>query len=263
MRVILTARQGLTTSFEIILGHLVRIITEVSKNPSNPKFNHYAFESVSGLIRYVDIGTKLLTSRIKSNSYRFVVSGDQSSLSKFENGLFPPFQYILSQDVAEFSPFVFQILAQMLELHTTTIPDAYLALIPPLLMGTLWTQRGNVPALVRLVRAFLAQNAIADPSQINQIRDILRYLMPAKVSDQFSLELLEALYLYLPRYDSILIVTRPTQMAFTQGSSATSSPRYSDFMSAKAHWRKNRKVRSRFRQKFLSTFGVGEAGHGP
>jgi exportin-2 (importin alpha re-exporter) len=53
MRVILTARQALTPVYPGVLQHLVGIIGEISKNPSNPKFNQYAFESVSALIRYV------------------------------------------------------------------------------------------------------------------------------------------------------------------------------------------------------------------
>jgi hypothetical protein len=53
MRVIITARQSLTPSHQGILTKLVNILGEISKNPSNPKFNQYCFESVSALIRYV------------------------------------------------------------------------------------------------------------------------------------------------------------------------------------------------------------------
>jgi len=53
MRVIITARQSLTPSYEGILNRLVNIMGEISKNPSNPKFNQYCFESVSALIRLV------------------------------------------------------------------------------------------------------------------------------------------------------------------------------------------------------------------
>ena len=55
MRIVITAKQGLTPSYATILSHLVAILTEVSKNPSNPKFNHFAFESISALIRCVYI----------------------------------------------------------------------------------------------------------------------------------------------------------------------------------------------------------------
>jgi exportin-2 (importin alpha re-exporter) len=51
MRVIITARQALIPSHEAILNRLVKILGEISRNPSNPKFNQYCFESVSALIR--------------------------------------------------------------------------------------------------------------------------------------------------------------------------------------------------------------------
>jgi exportin-2 (importin alpha re-exporter) len=51
MRVILTARQGLASVFEAILGKLISILGIMSKNPSNPNFAQYTFESVSALIR--------------------------------------------------------------------------------------------------------------------------------------------------------------------------------------------------------------------
>ena len=51
MRVIITARQSLTPAYEAVLDRLVNILGEISKNPSNPKFNQYCFESVSALIR--------------------------------------------------------------------------------------------------------------------------------------------------------------------------------------------------------------------
>lgn len=54
MRVIVTAQKGLLPHYEATLSNLIAILTEISKNPSNPKFNHYTFESISALIRYVN-----------------------------------------------------------------------------------------------------------------------------------------------------------------------------------------------------------------
>jgi exportin-2 (importin alpha re-exporter) len=51
MRVIVTARSSLIPIYGTILQRLTRILSEVSKNPSNPKFNHYLFESIAALIR--------------------------------------------------------------------------------------------------------------------------------------------------------------------------------------------------------------------
>lgn len=64
MRVIITARQAMTPIYGTVLQHLTNIMGEISKNPSNPKFNHYTFESMSALVRYVAepaVSARLLT----------------------------------------------------------------------------------------------------------------------------------------------------------------------------------------------------------
>jgi exportin-2 (importin alpha re-exporter) len=53
MRVILTAKQTLTPGYERTLARLVGILGIVSKNPSNPNFDQYLFESIASLLRYV------------------------------------------------------------------------------------------------------------------------------------------------------------------------------------------------------------------
>jgi exportin-2 (importin alpha re-exporter) len=54
---------------------------EISKNPSNPRFNQYCFEAVSALVR-------------------FVCEASPEALPFFEKSLFGPAEIILSQDVA-------------------------------------------------------------------------------------------------------------------------------------------------------------------
>lgn len=51
MRIVVTARQTLIPGYERILGRLVSILGVISKNPSNPFFDQYIFESLSGLMR--------------------------------------------------------------------------------------------------------------------------------------------------------------------------------------------------------------------
>lgn len=81
MKVVSVAREALLQSVETILQELTFIITEISKNPSNPKFNHYAFETLAWLVK-------------------FVCASDPSLVTAFENFLFTPFQNILAQEVA-------------------------------------------------------------------------------------------------------------------------------------------------------------------
>lgn len=51
MRVIITARSTFATGYERILQRLVGILGVISKNPSNPNFDQYIFESLSALMR--------------------------------------------------------------------------------------------------------------------------------------------------------------------------------------------------------------------
>ena len=53
MRVIITARYTLAEHYETILSRLVAVLGVISKNPSNPNFDQYIFESISALMRYV------------------------------------------------------------------------------------------------------------------------------------------------------------------------------------------------------------------
>jgi exportin-2 (importin alpha re-exporter) len=149
MRVIITSRQGMTPYVNIIMSKLTNILAIVSKNPSNPRFNHYVFESIGALIR-------------------FICPSSPAAVAEFENMLFGPFQVILAQDIQgklivslqaakhkniiitlpmfiEFTPYVFQLLAQLLDFHTgKDLSEAYIALLDPLLNPGLW-EYGSVP----------------------------------------------------------------------------------------------------------------------
>ncbi|KAK1926751.1 putative importin-alpha export receptor [Papiliotrema laurentii] len=182
MRVIITARQSLTPVYEGILTRLVNILGEISKNPSNPKFNQYCFESVSALIR-------------------FVCEGTPAALPVFEGALFGPAQVILAQDVTEFIPYIFQILAQLLELHAPNdLPTEYQQLAGPLLNASLWEQRGNIPALARIWKAIIMRGApmLVAGGQLQGLLGIFQRLAGSKINDVYAFELLQALYEFVP-----------------------------------------------------------------
>ncbi|SPO23873.1 probable CSE1 - Nuclear envelope protein that mediates the nuclear export of importin alpha [Ustilago trichophora] len=183
LRMLATVRESIAPAHSVILTHLASILSEISKNPSNPRFSQYLFESISALIR-------------------FTVSAQPETLAAFEASLFPPFTTILSADVAEFQPYVFQILSQMLELHSPTqgLPEAYSSLLPPILTPACWENRGNVPALVRLVRAFLAKDAqrIVSQGQLGAMLGIYQKLISTRINESFALELLETIFAAVP-----------------------------------------------------------------
>jgi exportin-2 (importin alpha re-exporter) len=99
MRVIFTARQTLAaTTYDRILQRLVGILGATSKNPSNPNFDQYLFESLSGLIRQVG-GWRSGSSLRLTLLCRFVAAANPATVPVFERQLFGPFTFILQQDI--------------------------------------------------------------------------------------------------------------------------------------------------------------------
>ena len=92
-------------------------------------------------------------------------------------------------------------LAQMLELHTSGVPDAYRGLLPMLLKVDAWAQKGSVPGLVKLLKAFLARDAQAmvAAGQVNQVLGVVQQrLIPSKANDGWGFELLQAVAMNVP-----------------------------------------------------------------
>jgi exportin-2 (importin alpha re-exporter) len=148
---------------------------------------------------------------------RFIGGALPDSITTFEPALFPPFTAILQGDIdrtwllnikrrnqslsaAEYIPYVFQILAQMLRLHKG-VPVEYRALLPFLLTPTIWAQKGSIPGLVALLRAFLARDATAmvEAGQHIPVLGIVQQrLVPSKANDGWGFELLQSVMLHVP-----------------------------------------------------------------
>ncbi|CAM9594681.1 unnamed protein product, partial [Phaeothamnion confervicola] len=139
MRALAIAQDAVLPLAPVVLARLTAFIARACANPANPQFNHYLFESLAVLVGRV-------------------CKADAGTVAEFEAALFPPFQQVLQLDVAEFTPYVFQILAQLLEGRPPPFSPAYMALFPPLLSPALWESRGNVPALVQLLSAYIRKD---------------------------------------------------------------------------------------------------------
>ena len=68
----------------------------------------------------------------------------------------------------------------MLTLHQG-VPAVYRPLLPHLLTSAIWAQRGSIPGLIALLRAFLARDAAA---MVESVLDIAQQrLVPSKAND--------------------------------------------------------------------------------
>lgn len=190
-----TMQEKVVQYSETLFRELVEKLAQVSQNPSKPHFNHYLFESICCIIRY---SCKL----------------DPMSVDQFEAKLFPIVENILVRDVSEFLPYVFQILSLLLELRPLPIPQLYIAVYPLLLTPTLWERNGNIPALVRLLQAFI-EKAPADLTKednLSALLGVFQKLIASKMNDHEGFYLLGSLVEHLeptvlsPHIKSIFIL---------------------------------------------------------
>lgn len=181
MRVIYISKGATLPYATSVIGRLTKVLELISRNPSNPKFNHYVFECIGLLVR-------------------FICSEDLKLVAEFENMLFPVIQAILATDIPEFTPYILQILAQLLEFHITanekSIPAAYKPFLQPLLMPALWESHGNIPALVRLLQAYLTlgPNEIVSEGHLPAFLGIFQKLISSRNNDVFGFEFLLTIY---------------------------------------------------------------------
>lgn len=171
---------------------LAAFLAETCANPKNPTFSHFLFEGVSGLLRHA--------------------ATDTQSMAAFEQALFPPFQFVLQQDVVEFAPYVFQLLAQMIEARNCdngdALPASYLGIFPALLAPSLWDRQANVTPLVRLLEAYLRKapreivsGAASGPGAANHLTGVLgvfQKLAASRAQDHQGFFILNALAECLP-----------------------------------------------------------------
>jgi exportin-2 (importin alpha re-exporter) len=166
----------------IVFGKLAAALERVCKNPRNPSYNHYLFESIAAIVR---------------NS----CAQDSSLVAQLEALLFPPFQSVLQADISEFTPYVFQVLAQLLEFRPdgAGLGDAYKQLFQPLLHVSLWERKGNVPALARLLQAYIKQAPHEVMGSIVPLLGIFQLLNASSSTEASAFELLRALTTYFPQ----------------------------------------------------------------
>ncbi|KZT18357.1 importin alpha re-exporter [Neolentinus lepideus HHB14362 ss-1] len=181
MRVIVAARQTLMPVYQQVLSRLMNILGIISQSPSNPSFDWYIFESTSALIR-------------------FVVAGNPNTLAVFEQTLFGPITVILQQDVEQYIPYVFQLLAQMLTVHTVGAPTGYRGLLQFLVQPPVWGDKCNVPGLVKLLKAFLAKDTayMVESGSYMSVMAVVHRLISSRNNYTWGFKLLEGVIVNIP-----------------------------------------------------------------
>ncbi|PGH09936.1 hypothetical protein AJ79_05552 [Helicocarpus griseus UAMH5409] len=179
MRVLIVIKEAVVPLADSVLGHFITITQIISSNPSNPRFYYYHFEALGALIRFAA----------------------PAQPAKLEEALYPPFVAVLQNDVQEFAPYVFQLLAALLEANPSgTLPEYYQNLIGPIIMPAMWESKGNVPALVRLLSSIIPRgvDSITKNNQIEPILGIFQKLVSSKANESYGFDLLESVIANFP-----------------------------------------------------------------
>ncbi|RYE84992.1 MAG: hypothetical protein EOO65_01255, partial [Methanosarcinales archaeon] len=153
---------------------------QVCANPSNPTYNHCLFETLAIVMKST-------------------LAAAPSTLPDFEASLFPQFQFVLQNNVAEFLPYIFQLMAQLLNAAPAAgvsgLTDSYKSLLGPLLTDSLWGSSGNVPALTTLMQAY-ARVGMADIVALGKFMALLgvwQKLLSTKNQEEYAFSLLDAI----------------------------------------------------------------------
>ena len=183
MRVVTSAKAGCVEAVGSIAGGLSNILARVCKNPSNPVFNHFMFESFASLMR-------------SSCTVR------PELLREFESILFLAAEVVLTNDVLEFLPYMFQLLGEALDLRALPAPgsenlsEPFKALLPRLLIPATWSRKSSVPALTPLLKCYLSKGSVVflrTEGMLETVLGIWRMLMSTKGHEVWGFQLFDAL----------------------------------------------------------------------
>jgi exportin-2 (importin alpha re-exporter) len=209
MRSLASAREDVIPVTQIVITKLTAALGRIAKNPRNPQYNHFLFESIAVLVRSV-------------------CSQDPNQTAALEPLLFEPFNTILQMEIAEFTPYVFQVLAQLLEYRPPGqgLGPAYTSLFLPILTPVVWEQKGNVPALTRLLQAYIRKAPGELLPHLDRILGVFQKLISAKSTEVSAFDLLSVVTVYVPHDALQPKMGTLFQLLLMRLQGSTKAPRY-------------------------------------
>lgn len=161
---------------------IVWLLSEIIKNPINPHFTHYFFESLASMIK-------------SSSSF-------PETFNLLEAKVVPHLYNILQSDQSDLFPYSFQLMAVIVESnYRSEFPEYIKSLITVVIQPTLWSISCNVPGLVRFLQACFVKNPelFSSPQVVESLISIFRILVTSKINDVHGFSLISALFGILPK----------------------------------------------------------------
>jgi exportin-2 (importin alpha re-exporter) len=170
----------------VVVPKLTNKLGIVARNPSNPYFNHYLFETLA------------LTIRAACSQENPAMRND------FENVLFNILEVVLAQDVQEFTPYVLQLLNLILLVQSPgAVSEKFMKLFYDLLSPTHWEKPANIRPLTELMHTYIEKigQMIITQNKLDALLGIFQKLIASKATDHEGLALLQTMMVHLPAAD--------------------------------------------------------------
>ena len=168
---VLQMSSNIKQEFPGFLTQLIGILNTISKNPSNPRFSHYTFESIGIILSLCE----------------------DSALPHIIDIMTPSLLSILSNDVQEFVPYAFQLLAYSVE-RGRAVPESVRQLAQPILSPPIWELKGTVPAVTRLLKDMVRFDSMIFQDLV-PVLGVFQRLIASKAYEVYGFELLEVIML--------------------------------------------------------------------
>lgn len=179
--VIVTGAAALPHAAELV-QRLNAIVVEILKQCRNPLFPYYVFETLAAFLR-------------------FVCGNDAALIAAFTQAFMPQYSLIKSEANAEaMLPYAWQIFSMLVQRTPAPLPPYLVAEFPLFFSPDLWSNRSNVPAMVRVLCSFVSQDAgqLLQGEGMTKLLGLTQQLVSKKSSDDQGMLLLCAIFNAVP-----------------------------------------------------------------
>jgi exportin-2 (importin alpha re-exporter) len=174
MRVVIVTGSAALPHARELVSFLNSIVVEILKQCRNPLFPYYVFETLAAFLR-------------------FVCGNDTSLVAAFTQAFMPQYTLIKSEATAEaMLPYAWQIFSMLVQRTPAPLPPYLVAEFPLFFNPELWSNRSNVPAMVRVLSCFVSQdaNSLLQGEGMTKLLGLIQQLVSKKSSDDQGMLLL-------------------------------------------------------------------------
>lgn len=199
MRIVTYGKDAISEHIIGIVGTCTNYLSELCKNDlTNPLFNHSLFEIIAAAVTKVNV-----------------------PVPEIDEGVLKLLDKILSDDISEFVPYVYQIIGCFLlrypdDALAANSESFYITSYPTFLEHQRWLAMGNIPALAILVQAYCIKIDEIVINNIEPLLEICEHLLQGTRSHPHAFKIFVSIIRFLPNEFTFSIMPRIYEMVIGQ-----------------------------------------------